>query len=120
MNIEKGMWVTINTGSLKGMQGKITRVDPKRAQVLVEIDQGLILNTFKTHRMDWNHVDIDPPEENVFNPVVNRLKKIWSEEHKPFMPLVKEYRALTDAGLKDAVEYCKDLMHKWAKEGENY
>ncbi len=61
MNIKKGMWVTINTGSLKGAQGKIKRVDQKKAQVLVEIDQGLVLNTFKTYRMDWNNVDIDPP-----------------------------------------------------------
>ena len=55
---ERGMWVTINTGSLKGAMGKIKRVDQRKREVLVEIDGGLITNTFKTHRMSWNNVSL--------------------------------------------------------------
>ena len=55
---ERGMWVTINTGSLKGAMGKIKRVDQRKREVLVEIDGGLITNTFKTHRMSWDNVSL--------------------------------------------------------------
>ena len=53
---ERGDWVTVTNGPEKGAAGKIKRVDQKKREVLVEIDQGLVLNTYKTHRMSWNYV----------------------------------------------------------------
>ena len=57
--LKKGMVVIVTAGPQKGAEGEIKRVDQKRAQVLVEIDQGFIKNTWKTYRMSWNNVDLD-------------------------------------------------------------
>jgi len=57
--LKRGILVIVNTGPLKGAMGKIKRVDQNKRTVCVEFDGGFITNTYKTHTMSWDNVDLN-------------------------------------------------------------
>ena len=72
--LERGVWVTVNTGPLKGAEGKIKRVDQKKGTVCVEFDGGLITNTYKTHTMSWDNVTLTDLSDGYYqSPAMVRL-----------------------------------------------
>jgi len=56
--LKRGMWVTINAGSLKGAMGKIKRVDQEKSEVLIQIGPSSGSGTYRTYRISWNDVDL--------------------------------------------------------------
>jgi len=59
IQLERGVCITVNTGPLKGAEGEIKRVDKKKGTVCVQIDGGLITNTYKTHTMSLDNVTLN-------------------------------------------------------------